>query len=87
MKIYKEDGIVESYSPDKLKLGVRAACLAVHTPLGAAERFAKEVEGKVSGSVKNSSAITLRDLKRRTREILSLYHPDAAEVFALEEEF
>lgn len=86
-RIHKKSGHVESYSGPKLKEGIVHACLAVFTPIGAAEKFAEEVESRIAKSVKRSAAITSRDLKRLTKNVLSGYHPDAAEVYALEEEF
>ncbi len=85
-RIHKTDGRVETYSGDKLKDGVVHACRAVMTPLGAAENFALQVEKKISKSVKRHAAMTSRDLKRLTKQALFGYHPDAAEVFAIEEE-
>ncbi len=86
-RIHKTDGRVEAYSADKLRGGVVHACRAVMTPLGAAESFALEVEKKISKSVKKHAAMTSRDLKRLTKQVLVGYHPDAAEVYAMEEEF
>jgi hypothetical protein len=57
------------------------------TPLGSAEKFANEVEKKISRSIKKHSAMTSRDLKRLTKNSLAVYHPDAAEVYAISEEF
>jgi transcriptional regulator NrdR family protein len=86
-RIHKTDGRVEAYNSEKLKSGIVHACRAVMTPLGAAERFGHEVEKKISKSVKRQAAMTSRDLKRLAKQALAGYHPDAAEVFALEEEF
>ena len=87
LRIHKQNGQVEPYSADKLRSGVVHACRAVMTPLGAAERFAKEVEVRISNSASKYSAMTSRDLKRLTKKALAVYHPDAAEVFAISEEF
>jgi transcriptional regulator NrdR family protein len=87
VKIYKHSGRVESYSEAKLKAGVIHACRAVMTPLGAAERFGHEVERKISRSIQKYSAMTSRDLNRLTKNALAAYHPDAAEVYAIHEEF
>ena len=85
-RIHKTDGRVEPYSGDKLMAGVVHACRAVMTPLGAAENFALKVEKRIAKSVKRHAAMTSRDLKRLTKQALNDYHPDAAEVFAIEEE-
>jgi transcriptional regulator NrdR family protein len=87
LRIHKQSGHVEPYSEDKLKAGVVHACRAVMTPLGAAENFAVQVERKIAKSLKKQSAMTSRDLKRLTKNVLVGYHPDAAEVYAIEEEF
>lgn len=87
LRIHKQSGHVEPYSADKLRAGVVHACRAVMTPIGAAERFAGEVEGKISKSIGRHSAMTSRDLKRLTKNALASYHPDAAEVYAISEEF
>jgi len=87
LRIHKQNGQVEVYSADKLRAGVVHACRAVMTPLGAAEKFAQEVERRISKSVKKHSAMTSRDLKRLTKNSLAVYHPDAAEVYAISEEF
>ncbi len=87
LRIHKKSGLIEPYSQDKLKQGVVHACMAVMTPIGAAERFGQEVEKKIARSVKRHSVMTSRDLKRLTKNFLSSYHPDAAEVYAIEEEF
>lgn len=87
LRIHKQTGHVEPYSADKLKAGIVHACRAVMTPIGAAESFAGQVEGKISGSIGKYSAMTSRDLKRLTKNALASYHPDAAEVYAISEEF
>lgn len=87
LRIHKQSGHVEPYSADKLRAGVVHACRAVMTPLGAAEKFGKEVEKRISKSASKYSAMTSRDLKRLTKNALAVYHPDAAEVFAISEEF
>ncbi len=86
-KIYKNQGKIEYYDPIKLKAGVLSSCLAVQTPPAAAKNFADSVEKKVAKALKNQTAMTLRDLKRVAKKNLSLVHPDAAEVYAIEEEF
>lgn len=87
LRIHKQSGHVEPYSGDKLRSGVVHACRAVMTPLGAAESFASQVERKISRSIGKYSAMTSRDLKRLTKNALAVYHPDAAEVYAISEEF
>jgi transcriptional regulator NrdR family protein len=87
LRVHKRSGQVEPYSQDKLKAGVIHACRAVMTPFGAAENFAVQVEKKIAKSLKKQSAMTSRDLKRLTKNALAGYHPDAAEVYAIEEEF
>lgn len=87
LRIHKQSGQVEPYSADKLRAGVVHACRAVMTPLGAAESFGKQVEARISKSASKYSAMTSRDLKRLTKNALASYHPDAAEVFAMSEEF
>lgn len=87
LRIHKQSGHVEPYSADKLRAGVVHACRAVMTPLGSAEKFAKEVEKKIAKSASKYSAMTSRDLKRLTKNVLAGYHPDAAEVYAISEEF
>lgn len=86
-KIHRNSGHVELYSADKLKEGVIHACLAVGTPVGAAEQFAKQVEKKVAKVILQKSAVSSRDLKRLVKNALNSYNPDAAEVYAVEEEF
>jgi hypothetical protein len=56
-------------------------------PLGAAEKFAEEVEGKVFAAVEEHISVTSRDIKRLAKNALWVYHPDAAEIYALEEAF
>lgn len=87
LRIHRTSGHVEPYDSGKLMEGIVHACRAVMTPVGAAENFAIEVEKKVSKSLKRHSAMTSRDLKRLTKNVLVGYHPDAAEVYAIEEEF
>lgn len=87
LRIHRTSGHIEPYDCNKLMEGIVHACRAVMTPVGAAENFAVEVEKKVSKSLKRYSAMTSRDLKRLTKNVLVSYHPDAAEVYALEEEF
>lgn len=86
-KVHRRSGHIEPYSPEALKEGIIHACRAVMTPLGSAERFAIEVEKKVSKSIERHALMTSRDLKRLTKNALGSYHPDAAEVYAIEEEF
>ncbi|MDQ5914032.1 MAG: hypothetical protein QG623_651 [Patescibacteria group bacterium] len=87
LRIHRTSGHIEVYDGNKLMEGIVHACRAVMTPIGAAENFAIEVEKKVSKSLKRHSAMTSRDLKRLTKNVLVGYHPDAAEVYAIEEEF
>lgn len=86
-RVHRNSGKIEHYDSDKVKSGVIESCRAVFTPLGAAERFAEEVESKVQESVKEKAAVTSRDLKRLAKDFLGSYSPDAAEVYAMEEDF
>ena len=86
-KVHRNCGKVESYNGEKLRDGVVRACRAVLTPLGAAEKFAEEVEGKVFAAVEEHISVTSRDIKRLAKNALRVYHPDAAEIYALEEAF
>ena len=62
-KVHRNCGKVESYNGEKLRDGVVRACRAVLTPLGAAEKFAEEVEGKVFAAVEEHISVTSRDIK------------------------
>ena len=86
-KVHRNSGKVESYSGEKLREGIVRTCRAVLTPLAAAERFAEEVEKRVFESISEHATVTSRDVKRLAKNALSIYHPDAAEVYALEEAF
>lgn len=79
--IIKRLGHNQTYDEQKLFNSVRAACLAVHTPLGEAEFTARLVTRAITPWLKLRAEITSLDVRHRAAELLHLYNPDAAYLY------
>jgi len=72
----------EPYTHDKLYASIRAACLAVRTPVGEAEITAKKICQHVVAWLDTKAEVTSLDLRLRAAEHLKMYNPDAAYIYA-----
>ena len=72
----------EVYNEAKLFASIRAACLAVRTPVGEAETTAKRICQHVIDWLESKGEVTSLDVRLRAAQHLHTYNPDAAYIYA-----
>ena len=86
-KVHRNCGKVESYNGEKRVDPLHLQIAGAGNALVNDHITAQEVEGKVFAAVEEHISVTSRDIKRLAKNALGVYHPDAAEIYALEEAF
>lgn len=71
----------EAFSRDKLHASVFTTCLAVQVPEGQAESIAATVCDSVIRWLSDKPEVTSEDIRRKTADIMTKYHPEAAHLY------
>jgi transcriptional regulator NrdR family protein len=71
----------ESYSSNKLKRSVEAACLAVRTPDKSTDTITDIVRQEVESWLKNKQEVTSYDIRVITIRSLQKHNPEAAYLY------
>jgi hypothetical protein len=71
----------EAFSRPKLHASIRAACLSIRSPEGAAESMAIGVCDAVVVWLETKPEVTSADIRRKAGDILESYHPEAAYLY------
>ena len=79
--IVKRHGAIQPFDPEKLRLSLTAACLAVRTPAGEAEQTAGRVYRDIAPWLSGKPEITSHDIRVHAAEALRTYNPDAAYLY------
>lgn len=82
--IVKRNRTIESYSYDKLFSSLKATCLSLRTPEGAAETTAHHVCRAVEDWLARKMEVTSNDIRRKAHDHLLAYHPEAAYIYKQE---
>lgn len=81
--IIKRDGQrpSERFSRPKLHASIRAACLSLRSPEGAAETTASNVCDAVIIWLETKPEVTSGDIRRQAGNVLETFHPEAAYLY------
>lgn len=71
----------ESFSDEKLRASIEAACLSAGTAPGQAELIARTVSHDVAQWLTTRPEVTSHDLRRAAARTLKNHHPDAAYLY------
>ncbi len=79
--IKKKNKYGEPYANHKLFASIKASCLSVATPIGAAEDAARHVCTNVENWLENKAEVTSLDIRVKASEHLNQLNPDAAYMY------